>query len=60
MSLLIANVASAEPPTPSLPDGDKYLATLAQDVVWLARNKRQGEVKENYDAGKYNKHNTAA
>ena len=31
-SLLIANVASPEPPTPSLPEGDKYLATLAQDV----------------------------
>ena len=31
-SLLIANVASAEPPTPALPDGDKYLATLGQDV----------------------------
>jgi hypothetical protein len=31
-SLLIANLAPAETPTPSLPDGDKYLATLAQDV----------------------------
>jgi len=31
-SLLIANVAPAETPAPSLPDGDKYLATLAQDV----------------------------
>jgi len=32
VSLLTANVASAEPPTPALPDGDKYLATLGQDV----------------------------
>jgi len=31
-SLLIANVAPAETPTPALPEGDKHLATLAQDV----------------------------
>jgi hypothetical protein len=31
-SLLIANVAPAETPTPSPPDGDKRLDTLAQDV----------------------------
>src|SRR5215469_4212166 len=31
-SLLIANVAPAETPTPSLPDGDKRIDTLAQDV----------------------------
>jgi hypothetical protein len=30
--LLIANVAPAEPPVPSLPDGDKHVDTLAQDV----------------------------
>ena len=31
-SLLIANVAPAETSTPSLPDGDQFIATLAQDV----------------------------
>ena len=31
-SLLIANVAPAETPTPSPPDGDKHIDTLAQDV----------------------------
>src|SRR6516225_4535747 len=31
-SLLIANVAPAETPTLSLPDGDKRIDTLAQDV----------------------------
>ena len=31
-SLLIANVVPAETPTPSLPDGDKHIDTLAQDV----------------------------
>jgi hypothetical protein len=31
-SLLIANVVPADPPAPSLPEGDKYLATLTQDV----------------------------
>ena len=30
--LLIANVVPADPPAPSLPDGDQYVATLAQDV----------------------------
>ena len=31
-SLLIVNVAPAETPTPSLPAGDEYVATVAQDV----------------------------
>jgi len=31
-SLLIANVVPADPPASSLPDGDEYVATLAQDV----------------------------
>jgi hypothetical protein len=31
-SLLFANVVPADPPAPSLPDGDQYVATLAQDV----------------------------
>jgi hypothetical protein len=31
-SLLIANVAPAQTPTPSLPDGDKRIDTLGQDV----------------------------
>jgi len=31
-SLLIANVVPADPPASSLPDGDQYVATLAQDV----------------------------
>ena len=30
--LLIANVALAQTPTPSLPEGDQYVATLAQEV----------------------------
>ena len=35
-SLLIANVVPADPPAPSLPDGDQYIATLAQDVDTVA------------------------
>ena len=31
-SLLFANVVSADPQASSLPDGDQYVATLAQDV----------------------------
>ena len=31
-SLLIANAVPADPPASSLPDGDQYVATLAQDV----------------------------
>ena len=31
-SLLIVNVTPAEPPAPSLPEGDEHVATLAHDV----------------------------
>jgi hypothetical protein len=31
-SVLIANAVLADPPASSLPDGDQYVATLAQDV----------------------------
>src|SRR6516165_5888907 len=31
-SLLIVNVTPAEPPVPSLPEGDQHVATLAHDV----------------------------
>jgi hypothetical protein len=35
-SLLIANIVFADPPATSLPDGDQYVATLAQDVDAVA------------------------
>jgi hypothetical protein len=35
-SLLFANVVPADPPAPSLPDGDQYFATVAQDVDSVA------------------------